>query len=105
MEETVRIPPPPLTCASRRPGNFRADGGYISFIKSRLRGNLSEADIEGGSIVKSQWCDRQGNDVSHPTADSGPRRMHMDYEGRLWIGEYWAQKIAMFDSKTAQFQE
>ena len=31
--------------------------------------------------------------------------MHMDSEDRLWIGEYYVNKIARFDTKTGQFQE
>jgi streptogramin lyase len=29
----------------------------------------------------------------------------MDSEDRLWIGEYYAKKIAMFDTRTGQFRE
>jgi streptogramin lyase len=31
--------------------------------------------------------------------------MHVDSSDRLWIGEWWANQIAMFDPKTEKFQE
>ena len=40
-----------------------------------------------------------------PTPNAGPRRMHLDSQGRLWIGEYNSKMIGMFDTKTQQFRE
>jgi streptogramin lyase len=31
--------------------------------------------------------------------------MHVDSSDRLWIGEWWANQIAMFDPRTEKFQE
>ena len=31
--------------------------------------------------------------------------MHTDSEDRLWIGEYYASKIAMSDTQSGKFQE
>ena len=31
--------------------------------------------------------------------------MHLDSENRVWIGEYYAKTIAVFDPKTEKFQE
>ena len=31
--------------------------------------------------------------------------MHTDSEDRLWIGEYYASKIAMLDTRNGKFQE
>jgi streptogramin lyase len=31
--------------------------------------------------------------------------MHMDSQGRVWIGEYYGKKLAMFDPTTEKFQE
>ena len=74
-------------------------------ITADSEGNLYEADIEGGTIVKIDGLTGKATMYPTPTPASGPRRMHLDSQGRLWIGEYYAKKIAMFDTKTAQFRE
>src|SRR5262249_37450199 len=40
-----------------------------------------------------------------PTARSGPRRGMMDEQDRLWFGENNGDRIGMFDTRTARFQE
>ena len=40
-----------------------------------------------------------------PTLDSGPRRGHIDKQGRVWFGEYRGNRIGMFDPSTERFQE
>ena len=43
--------------------------------------------------------------VPTPTAKSFPRRGAMDAQDRFWFGEYFGDKIAMFDAKTKTFKE
>ena len=40
-----------------------------------------------------------------PTANSGPRRGHMDPQDRLWFAEFRGNRIGMFDTKAQQFKE
>jgi streptogramin lyase len=40
-----------------------------------------------------------------PTPRSAPRRGNMDAQDRLWFGEYRADRIAMFDTKSKEFKE
>jgi len=40
-----------------------------------------------------------------PTFDSGPRRGHLDDQGRLWFGEYRGNRIGMLDPPSGRFQE
>ena len=40
-----------------------------------------------------------------PTKGASPRRAQMDAQGRLWIGAYRGNMVAMFDTKTERFQE
>src|SRR5260370_14209343 len=40
-----------------------------------------------------------------PTLDSGPRRGHIDTQGRVWFGEYRGNRIGMLDPRTDRFQE
>jgi streptogramin lyase len=42
---------------------------------------------------------------STPTKASGPRRGIMDAQDRIWFGEYRANRIGMFDTKTERFRE
>jgi streptogramin lyase len=78
---------------------------HIYGITADPRGNLYEADIEGGDLFR---VDGSSGDVAMwpiPTKDAGPRRMHLDDDGHLWIGEYYGKTIAMFDTKAERFQE
>jgi streptogramin lyase len=74
-------------------------------VRADSQGNLYGADIDGGGITKIDG--QSGKATFYPTltANAGPRRMHMDAEDRLWIGEYYVNKIARFDTTTGQFQE
>jgi len=40
-----------------------------------------------------------------PTHGPAPRRRQMDPQDRLWFGEYRANRIGMFDTRTQQFRE
>ena len=40
-----------------------------------------------------------------PTRGASPRRAQMDDSGRLWIGAYRGNTVAMFDTQTERFQE
>src|SRR5260370_20011524 len=40
-----------------------------------------------------------------PTLDSGPRRGHIDTQGRVWFGEYRGNRIGMLDPRKDRFQE
>jgi virginiamycin B lyase len=77
----------------------------IYSIRASAQGDLYEADIEGSIIFR---VDATGGNVSAyptPTPDSGPRRMHWDTQGRLWIGECYSKQIAMLDPQTGKIQE
>ena len=74
-------------------------------IRTDSKGNLYEADIDGGNIFRVDGVTGKVTMYPTPTPESGPRRMHMDSEDRLWIGEYYAEKIVMFDTRIGQFQE
>ena len=78
---------------------------HIYGITADAKGNLYEADIDGGDLFRLNGETGNVSMFAIPTKDAGPRRMHMDEQGRLWIGEYYGKTIAMFDPKTEQFQE
>lgn len=78
---------------------------HIYGITADPKGNLYEADIEGGNIFRLDGGTGKVTMYAIPTPDAGPRRMHLDSEGHLWIGEYYGKKIAMFDTTTQKFRE
>jgi streptogramin lyase len=74
-------------------------------ITADSNGNLYEADISGGDLYRVEGATGKVSRFTPPTPNSGPRRMHLDTENRVWIGEYYAKTIAVFDPKTEKFQE
>jgi len=78
---------------------------HIYGITADRKGNLYEADIDGGDLFRVDGTTGKVDQWTIPTKDAGPRRMHLDDDGRLWIGEYYGKTIGMFDTKTEKFQE
>lgn len=74
-------------------------------VRADSLGNEYGADIDGSGIAKIDLQTGKAIWYPAPGPDSGPRRMHMDSEDRLWIGEYYVNKIARFDTKTGQYKE
>ncbi|HEX4200668.1 MAG TPA: carboxypeptidase regulatory-like domain-containing protein, partial [Chthoniobacterales bacterium] len=74
-------------------------------ISADSKGNVYEADIEGGFLFRVDGETGTASAFPIPTKEAGPRRMHVDSQDRLWIGEYYGKKIAMFDPATGQFRE
>jgi streptogramin lyase len=85
--------------------NYSGPKHHIYGITADAKGNLYEADIEGGDLFRIDAATQKVSTFPIPTKDAGPRRMHMDSQGRVWIGEYYGKKIAMFDPATGQFRE
>ena len=74
-------------------------------INSDSAGNEYGADILGGNILKVEAASGKATMYPTPTPQSGPRRMHVDALDRIWIGEFYGNKLAMFDTRSADFQE
>lgn len=74
-------------------------------VRTDSQGNHYGADIDGGGISRIDGKSGKTTFYPTPTPNSGPRRMHMDAEDRLWIGEYYVNKIARFDTRSGRFQE
>jgi streptogramin lyase len=85
--------------------NYSGPKHHIYGITADAKGNLYEADIEGGDLFRIDGATLKVSTFHLPTKDAGPRRMHMDSQGRVWIGEYYGKKLAMFDPATEKFQE
>lgn len=74
-------------------------------LSADSKGNAYIFDMGGGTITKVDARTMKVTYYPTPTPNSGPRRGTMDAQDRLWIGEYYANKVAMFDTKTGEFQE
>ena len=62
-------------------------------------------DYGGSGLVKVDVDTREIRFFPTPTPNAGPRRGQFDAQGRFWFGEYAADKMGMFDSKTETFTE
>jgi virginiamycin B lyase len=85
--------------------DYKGPHHHIYGITADAKGNLYEADIDGGNLFRLDGSTGKVTMYPIPTKDAGPRRMHMDDQGRLWIGEYYGKTIGMFDPKTEQVKE
>ena len=72
-----------------------ADSKNNAYFTDIGREHVGRIDAKSGEITM----------YATPTKDSGPRRGMMDDQDRLWFGEYRANAIAMFDTKSTEFKE
>ena len=88
--------------------NFSAHGvshHNIYGMSVDSHGNEYGADIDGGQIAEIEVETGKTKLYPIPTPNAGPRRMHMDAQDRLWIGESFGDKIGMLDTRTGKLQE
>ena len=102
--------PPNLNLKSEEPatvGGTRSGQVHHSIygMNTDSQGNAYGADIGVGNIIKVDAKTGKTTMYPTPTPNSGPRRMHFDSSDHLWIGEWWANQLAMFDPETEKFQE
>jgi streptogramin lyase len=85
--------------------DYKGPHHHIYGITADPHGNVYEADIQGGDIFRVDGKTREVKMFEIPTPSAGPRRMHLDAEGRLWIAEYYTKMIGMLDTRTEKFRE
>ena len=85
--------------------DYKGPRHHIYGVTADPQGNVYEADIQGGDIFRVDGKTREVKTYQIPTPNSGPRRMHLDTEGRLWFAGYYSQTIGMLDIKTEKFRE
>jgi len=71
------------------------DSHNNAFFTDFRQGQIGRIDAKTGEVSLFQT----------PTPRSAPRRGNMDAQDRLWFGEYRADRIGMFDTKTYAFRE
>lgn len=80
------------------------NGHFIYGISADSKGNAYFADMAGGNIGEMDPNGKIGL-YPTPTPNSGPRRMHVDKDDKLWFAENYSFKIGVFDPETKKIQE
>jgi len=96
IDYTEGVAPDMVDAASRIGSYGVAVDSMNNFYGLQLRGDFVTR-VDARTMVSTPY--------RTPTADSGPRRGHMDLEDRLWFGEFRGNRIAMFNTKTEEFRE
>jgi virginiamycin B lyase len=74
-------------------------------VISDSKNNLWMAEFDDGHLGKLDAKTLQVTWFATPTEHSRARRMEIDDQDRIWVTEYRASKVAMFDTKTEKFVE
>ena len=75
--------------------DIHSDSKNTAYLLDFYSEFIGKVDMKSGKVTLFQT----------PTFDSGPRRGHIDQQGRLWFGEYRGNRIGMFDPQAERFQE
>jgi virginiamycin B lyase len=75
--------------------DMHSDGNNIVYLLDYYSEFIAKMDFKTGKTVL----------LRTPTFDSGPRRGHIDAQGRVWFGEYRGNRIGMLDPGTGHFRE
>jgi virginiamycin B lyase len=74
-------------------------------VLSDSRNNFYGLNLNGKYIIRIDAKTLNVTPFPTVTANSGPRRGHMDAQDRLWFAEFRGNIIGVFDTKTEQFRE
>jgi streptogramin lyase len=83
----------------------RADRLSSYGVNSDSKNNFYGTNLNGQYIIRVDGKTRNVTPFATPTANSGPRRGHMDPQDRLWFAEFRGNRIGMFDSSTERIRE
>jgi streptogramin lyase len=83
----------------------RADRLSSYGVISDSKNNFYGTNLNGQYIIRVDGKTRNVTPFQTPTANSGPRRGHMDSQDRLWFAEFRGNMIGMFDTNTELIQE
>ena len=82
--------------------------GYVLDRDSQDNGYLTDYGRMGYGASNIVRIDGKSGAVKFfptPTPDAFPRRGYIDSADRFWFGEFYGDKIAVFDTRTERFQE
>jgi virginiamycin B lyase len=85
---------------------FKAPGGPGPYgITTTPDGSVYYASLTGNYIAHIDLKTRSATVIQPPTPDQGARRIWPDSHGRLWISEWNAGKLAVYDPATKDWRE
>ncbi len=85
---------------------FRAPGGAGPYgITTTPSGAVYYASLAGSHVARIDTRTGRATVLRPPTRDQGARRIWSDSRGRLWISEWNAGKLAMYDPARRRWRE
>lgn len=85
---------------------FEAPGGSGPYgITTTPGGDVYYASLAGNHIARIDTESGKAVMVQPPTSDQGARRVWSDSQGRIWVSEWNAGQLALFDPATEAWRE
>ena len=85
---------------------FKAPGGPGPYgITTTPKGSIYYASLAGNHIAHIDSKTRNASMIQPPTDNQGARRIWSDSQGRLWVSEWNAGKMALYNPTTSKWQE
>jgi virginiamycin B lyase len=85
---------------------FKAPGGPGPYgIATTPDGSIYYASLAGNHIAHIDLKTRNATMIQPPTENQGARRIWSDSQGRLWVSEWNAGKMALYNPTTSKWQE
>jgi virginiamycin B lyase len=85
---------------------FKAPGGPGPYgITTTPTGSIYYASLAGNHIARIDLKTRNATMIQPPTENQGARRIWSDSQGRLWVSEWNAGKMALYNPTTSKWQE
>jgi virginiamycin B lyase len=85
---------------------WRAPGGFGPYgITVTPRGDVYYASLAGNHIARIDVRTGRATRIAPPTRDQGARRVWSDSRGRIWVSEWNAGKLGMFDPASRRWRE
>lgn len=83
-----------------------APGGRGPYgITATPDGEIYYASLSGSHIAKVDTATGEATPIPPPTADQGARRVWSDSRGRIWVSEWNAGQVAVYNPKDGSWQE
>lgn len=85
---------------------FVAPGGRGPYgISATPGGEVYYASLAGSHIARIDLASGDSTRIDPPTAMQGARRVWPDSQGRLWVSEWFAGQVGMYDPQSGEWRE
>jgi virginiamycin B lyase len=85
---------------------WRAPGGFGPYgITVTPRGDVYYASLAGSHIARIDVSSGKATRIEPPTRDQGARRVWSDSRGRIWVSEWNAGQLGMYDPASRRWRE